>query len=127
MTDPRTQLEATFEPPRRSEPVSHAEASDILSRFINSHFRSRADGETARFTIPVDPGRDDDCLMDQYITEQCERDKKLAALEAENAALRGLEDIMRLAVDGGGLDQVGVCDALAAIDAARKEADADQQ
>ena len=44
------------------------------------------------------------------------------ASQEEVAALRELEDIMRLAVDGGGLDQVGVCNALAAIDAARGEA-----
>lgn len=44
-----------------------AEARQILGRFINSHFRNRTDGETARFSIPVRLDRDDDILMDRFI------------------------------------------------------------
>jgi hypothetical protein len=54
---------------RRPTPVTHEEARQILSRFNASHWRN--DGrENARYTIPCDVNRDDDCLLSQYIAEQ---------------------------------------------------------
>ena len=54
--------------------VSHAEAREILQRFVDGAFGNP--GEKPRFTIPADPRRDDDLRLLQYIDEQ-ERDAAL--------------------------------------------------
>lgn len=59
-------------------PVTHAEAREILGRFNNSHFRSCKTGETARYSIPANPARDDDLRLLQYI-KQCEAAADLLA------------------------------------------------
>lgn len=77
---------------RRSEPVTHDEARQILSRFNASHWN---DGrEKARYTIPCDVDRDDDCLMDQYIAEQREQSARVRELEAEVAHWKANHDEM---------------------------------
>jgi hypothetical protein len=62
--------------------VSCAEARDILTRFNASHWRGKGGvGETARYTIPADPKRDDDIRMGAFIdrAERMERDIELLA------------------------------------------------
>ena len=55
--------------------ISHDDARAIMRRFNNSHWRGKQNGECARYTIPADPERDDDLLMDAYIAQQEARDK----------------------------------------------------
>ena len=45
------------------------EAGEILRRFVHSHFRPRLreGDETARFSIPANPRRDDDLRMSAFI------------------------------------------------------------
>lgn len=51
----------------RCGPVSTAEAFEILSRFVHSHF---GDGrEKARFSIPANPQRDDDLRLHAFISQ----------------------------------------------------------
>lgn len=70
--------------------ISHDEARQMLSRFINSHFNNP--GEKARASIPARPKYDDDLRMIAYINQQRERDAKFAAFADENARLRSVLD-----------------------------------
>lgn len=67
--------------------ISHDEASEMLTRFIASHFNGRmgSSGEHARITIPADPRRDDDLRLSAYIEQQR---ASTASLERELAELR---------------------------------------
>lgn len=51
--------------------VTADEAQEILDRFINSHWRNHGrydpEAESARFSIPADPRRDDDIRMSAFI------------------------------------------------------------
>ena len=54
-------------------PVTHDEARAALSRFNQSHWWPKKvtdSGERARYSIPCDEARDDDCIMDRYIQQQ---------------------------------------------------------
>ena len=54
-------------------PVTHDEARACLSRFNQSHWwpkKVTENGERARYSIPCDEARDDDCIMDRYIQQQ---------------------------------------------------------
>lgn len=62
--------------------ISHDEARQMVSRFINSHFNNP--GEKARASIPARPNYDDDLRLIAYIQQQRERDKKFAAFADEN-------------------------------------------
>lgn len=53
--------------------ITHKEAREILTRFVNSHFNNK--GEHARVSIPVNPNRDDDVRMEVYIAQQERRDQ----------------------------------------------------
>lgn len=66
--------------------ISHDEARQMLSRFINSHFNNP--GEKARASIPARPKYDDDLRMIAYINQQRERDAKFAAFADENGEPR---------------------------------------
>jgi hypothetical protein len=68
--------------------VTTAEAHEILQRFINSHFHPINKGDAARFSIPVNPKRDDDVRMTRFIQQQEEKDAELAALRKENEEIK---------------------------------------
>lgn len=69
---------------KRTGPITHEEADEMLSRFNSSHWmHSRPTGrEHARYTIPADPRRDDDIRLGAYI-EQSRRVYALASLLAK--------------------------------------------
>ncbi|MBN8609661.1 MAG: hypothetical protein J0L92_03705 [Deltaproteobacteria bacterium] len=64
--------------------VSVEEAREVLARFVRSHFRHHdfGDKERARFSIPVNPQRDDDVRLGAFIARA-----ELAFAEVER--LRG--------------------------------------
>lgn len=47
--------------------VSCKEAREIADRYHRSHFRERTPGDQARYSIPVDPRRDDDVRLEAFI------------------------------------------------------------
>lgn len=53
--------------------ITHEEAHEIARRLIASHFR-RTDCETARASIPANPDRDDDLLINSYIKQQARKE-----------------------------------------------------
>lgn len=61
----------------RTGSISHDEARQISTRFVNGHFDNP--GEHPRMTIPCDPRRDDDIRLDAYIDQNAERDAAQAA------------------------------------------------
>lgn len=58
-------------------PISHTEAREIAARLIHSMFR-RDDADHARASIPANPDRDDDLLINAYIQQQEARDGVVA-------------------------------------------------
>lgn len=59
--------------PDHLPPVTHDEARAALSRFNQSHWwpkKVTESGERARYSIPCDEARDDDCILDRYIRQQ---------------------------------------------------------
>ena len=72
-------------------PVTAEEAHEILGRFIASHFREKKIGEQARFSIPVNPMRDDDVRMSAFIDQSQAR---ITELEAEVEKLKSPEVVL---------------------------------
>lgn len=69
--------------------VSHDEADAILRRFNASHWNHLE--EHARYSIPADPGRDDDIRLGAYIAAaretEADRDRLRALLAAYGRAV----------------------------------------
>jgi len=71
--------------------VSVEEAVEILRRYNASHWRGRAMGEVARYSIPANPRRDDDIRLGAFI--------RRAELAFEDVArLRATLDVVRVLV-----------------------------
>lgn len=65
---------------------SHAEARDIVARFMASHFEDGTK-ERARITIPADPRRDDDIRIGAFIDASERLFQRLELLVEANADL----------------------------------------
>ena len=72
---------------RRKTPVTHDDAHEAVLRFNASHFRHKPPSERARYSIPTDVERDDDCLLISYIEQNKERDADLTTLRQQLAAM----------------------------------------
>lgn len=72
--------------------VSCDEAREIARRYNASHFRNYRDcGEEARYSIPVDPRRDDDIRLEAFIRRAEVAFKRLA--DAERNLQRAVLDL----------------------------------
>lgn len=73
------------------------EARESLSRFVASHF-DKSDKQHARFSIPVNPNRDDDMILSAFIAQAALDRAKVERVEAEACALESSLDADRRAV-----------------------------
>ena len=68
--------------------ITHEEAHEIARRLIASHF-NRTDCETARASIPANPDRDDDLLINSYIKQQARKDAATPAPRTDGGVTAG--------------------------------------
>ena len=68
--------------------ITHDEAHEIARRLIASHF-NRTDCETARASIPANPDRDDDLLINSYIKQQARKDAATPAPRTDGGMTAG--------------------------------------
>lgn len=65
------------------------EAEQIAARYNNSHwYKTRGEGERARYSIPADPKRDDDIRLRAFIAQARAAQARIAELEATIARVR---------------------------------------
>lgn len=68
--------------------ITHEEAHEIARRLIASHFH-RTDCETARASIPANPDRDDDLLINSYIKQQARKEAVTPAPRTDGGMTAG--------------------------------------
>jgi hypothetical protein len=80
MTDSNNRCSAGSRAPWRTKRViSHAEAREVATRLINSHFNKEPH---ARVGIPARPDYDDDILIVSYIKQQQEKEESADPAQA---------------------------------------------